>query len=140
MERNAGAAVTLAREHFGEELNFTEGSIEAVERCLTRLYDAMPRSFFKKLFRPKWNQERIDRLTMLFGGYIGEVFRRHHGGVWAIEEPPGAGGAVIAIRDARGGIFFPPAKVLKRLTNGPEDDVWYYYRILVDRYLSGTGE
>jgi hypothetical protein len=58
---------------------------------------------------------------------VGEVLRRTHGGEWALVD-----GQVTLTHGA--GRVWPIAKVLKRITNGSEDNVAVYYKVLVEEY------
>lgn len=71
----------------------------------------------------------------MFGGYLGEVFRRHQGGEWLLDDQISPGGPVITLQHSSAGKFFPPAKVYKRLMNGDEDNVWIFYQVLVREYI-----
>jgi len=89
-----------------------------------------------RLIRRKPSVETIELLCKMYGGYIGEVFRRNFGGHWKLrEDVPGADVdvPVIAVACLGGETFFPPARVWKRLHNGAEDDVWSYFRGLASR-------
>jgi len=79
--------------------------------------------------------DQIGETLFCFGCYVGEVFVRHAGGVWRATEET-------SMRDAAGGPFVvelpvggvaryvnPLDKVFKRLENGPEDDLPYFYRV-----------
>lgn len=71
-----------------------------------------------------------------WGGYVGEVLRRHHGGEWAvvlISRRPTA-----CLRRSEKQMMFPADKVYQRLTNGPGDSVAAFYRVAAERF-SGDG-
>lgn len=123
-------AVNQARVNFEMTLDYSEASIEMVEACLAKLHAARPQGFFGKLFRrgPTGNDMHI--AAMMFGGYIGEVFRRHHGGEWLLASAPGAAEPVVTLQIAGGSQIWPTAKVYKRLLSGPADDVWAYYWVV----------
>jgi len=131
MEAYSHDAVDMAEANFGETLDFSEESIEIVERCLGHLHETIPRGFFGKLLGRGPSSEEIDTVARMFGGYIGEVYRKHHGGEWILDDSiPGATGPIVTLHQSNGGKFFPTMKVYKRLTAGPEDNVWAYYRVL----------
>lgn len=67
----------------------------------------------------------------MYGGYVGEVFRRQRGGTWQYDREILPGHLVIALTNGESRIF-PPSKIRKRLDNGPEDDVRSYFRVLMD--------
>lgn len=116
-------AVDFARSNFGTDLDWSEASIELVERILTQLHSAMSRE------RP--SDETIWSMSKVFGSYIGEVFRRANGGQWGIVEMDGKTFPGFRANE-REVTFWPWSRVLNRLKNGPEDNVWHYYRALLD--------
>lgn len=121
-------AIEFARERFQVELDLTPGSIEHVERILAKLYDQRPRGF-KRLLSKGPSAEEIASMAKMFGSYVGEVIRREHGGEWSTASNAFPGQSIMTLH-AGGLDIFPPAKVHKRLTNGPEDNVWFYYRVM----------
>jgi hypothetical protein len=67
--------------------------------------------------------EQVLQFAKLFGSYIGEVFRRNHGGRWGIVTLEGASfPGFEAAADA--GRFWPWGRVQNRLRNGAQDNVW----------------
>lgn len=134
MKAYAKDAIDSAHRDFGVHLDLSIGSLQEVEKILGRLYDSKPRGL-KKLFQRKTVELDLETLSKVWGGYIGEVIRRNHGGQWRIAEDLYPDTVVYALRVETTDIF-PPAKVYKRLTNGPEDDVWFYYCVLKERILT----
>ena len=90
-------AVDFAQAKFGETLDYSERSVQKVERCLRQLYDAKPMGFLGKLFAKGPSDEDVLTVAKMFGGYVGEVVRRHHGGDWVLDEETYPEHAVIAI-------------------------------------------
>ena len=126
-------AIDMAKTNFGVTLDYSEASIETVEVCLAKLHDALPKGFFGKLFRRGPTDDEIRTVAMMFGGYIGEVFRQHHGGEWLLAQAPQQQGPVVTLQVAGGSQIWPTAKVYKRLLHGPENDVWAYYCIITSK-------
>jgi hypothetical protein len=106
----------------GIELDYSPGSLPDVDRIIEgfRIEGLKPHQMGETLF--------------CFGCYVGEVFVRHAGGAWRPTE-------ATSMRDVAGGPFVvelpegghvryvnPLDKVFKRLENGPEDDLPYFYR------------
>jgi hypothetical protein len=78
--------------------------------------------------------ETIETLCKMYGGYIGEIYRRTAGGTWELREDiPGSEGPVLTVSSAGGSAIFPPAKGWKRIHNGTEDDVWFYFQVVTNR-------
>jgi hypothetical protein len=63
-----------------------------------------------------------------FGSYVGEVYRRYHGGRWGMLSGDGMRFAGIEARD--GGLFSPWSRAYKRIVDGKEDNVLSYYLFL----------
>lgn len=110
-------AIDAAMDNFQITLSFSEDSIREVETILSRLHDQLP------VVRPP--ADTIWTFAKMFGSYIGEVLRRHHGGAWGIvtldnQEFPG-----IQLSDRS--LCWPWSRAHKRITTGPEDNVWHYY-------------
>lgn len=124
-------AVNMARVNFGATLDYSEASIETVEACLAKLYDTRPKGLFGKLFRRGPTADEIQTAALLFGGYIGELFWRHHGGEWLLASVPGSAEPIVTLPSAGGTQIWPTAKVYKRLIHGPGDDVWAYYAVII---------
>jgi hypothetical protein len=139
MAAYASDAVDHARSKFGIALDYSPQSIEQVEQVLSRLYAKTPRGIWKFLKKGP-SEEVVDTLCKMYGGYIGEVFRRVHGGHWEIRRDlVWTTAAVIALSRSGGMTFFPPSKVYKRLTDGDGDNVWTYYRVLSRRTADSAG-
>ncbi len=125
----AGAAVELARE-FGVALDFSEGSLEGVERVLGTLHDdlqggnAAVRSLDAAPAAP--SSTDIDEMCKLWGSYFGEVVRRRWGGEWSVEQYPGRGFATLTLT-VGGNKLFPSMKVYRRLTQGAQENLWEFY-------------
>jgi hypothetical protein len=128
MQAYAQDAVDFARDQFQVNLDFSENSIEQVEKILATLHNTLPKGVLGKLFKRRPSQEQIGEMAKGWGGYVGEVIRQHWGGEWTTETAAYPG-KVITLRVLDSDIF-PIAKVYKRLTNGTEDNVWHYYQVL----------
>ncbi|HWI60763.1 MAG TPA: hypothetical protein VNT75_02865 [Symbiobacteriaceae bacterium] len=134
MKAYAMDAIEAAQADFGVRLDLSIASLQEVERILGTLYDSKPRGL-RKLFQRNSVELDLDLLPKVWGGYVGEVIRRHHGGEWRIARDLYPDDVVYALRVETTDIF-PPAKVHKRLTNGPGDSVWFYYCVLKERLLT----
>jgi hypothetical protein len=132
MQAYAQDAVDFAKEQFQVNLDFSENSLEQVEKILGTLHDTLPKGVLGKLFRRGPSHEQIWEMAKGWGGYIGEVIRQRWGGEWMTETAVHPG-TVITLR-VSGSDIFPPAKVYKRLTNGAEDNIWHYYQVLKQEF------
>ena len=127
MAAYAEDAIDFAKQKYGVHLDGSRESVEKVEAMAEKLYRSIPRGRLGKLFAQGPSEQELITICKMLGGYIGEVFRGAKGGEWSINEQ------FSAIGIQRGGSWiFPPAKVHKRLTNGVEDNLWSYFRIVVE--------
>jgi hypothetical protein len=130
-------AVDHAKQVMGVDLDFTLESIEKVESILDAMFRAKPKSLLAKLVKRAPSLKDIDLFAKAYGGYIGEVLRRQGGGEWYLDEDIVPGQTVIGLR--KGSVrIWPAAKVGKRLTNGPEDNVWHYYQVILRENWQST--
>ena len=110
-------AVDSAKRNFGVTLDWSIESIRQIETMLGQLHDAIHRE------RP--SDDEIEAFSKMMGSYVGEVIRREHGGSWGMlkagdEQFPGLSLG-----------HWPWSRAYKRIVNGPEDNVWHYYVMLV---------
>jgi hypothetical protein len=124
-------AVDHARASSGVELDFSIESVREVERVLDLMFKRKPRGFFGSLFRRAPSPEDISTFAKMYGGYVGEVVRKVRGGEWYMDSEVSPGSMIVGLRrgDTR---IWPTAKVGKRLINGAEDNVWSYFRIVLE--------
>jgi hypothetical protein len=129
----ADAAVELARD-FGASLDFSEQSLEHVERILGQLHDDIQGlTPVQSLDERRPTTSDLTEMSKLWGSYFGEVVRRRWGGEWSIETYPLSG------RDGKsqpfstltlsvaGAKLFPSMKVYRRLTQGDAENLWEFY-------------
>lgn len=131
MQICAISAWAMARSQFQIELDYSEQSIHQIEQILGRMYDQRPTGL-RKLVVGKRYAEQLPYLAQIWGAYIGEVMRRAVGGQWEFAEKLYPGQEVVALKWDDENMCFPVGKVHKRLTNGPEDSVASFYRVIVD--------
>jgi hypothetical protein len=115
----------------GVVLDYTMASVKDVETLLGVLYAAAPRGVLARLLKRGPSTEDVATAAKMYGGYVGEVIRRTRGGEWVLDTEISPGQTVISLRDGEWRTF-PPAKVHKRLVNGPEDNVWHYFQVLMN--------
>jgi len=127
-EAYAQDAVDFSAEHFGVKLDWSDSSVASVEKLLTQ----MSASYLSANPRP--SGEQVMNFAKAYGSYVGEVYRRNHGGDWGIitlgeQKFPG-------VRAASGTEFWPWKRAFDRITKGPEDNIADYY----DALLQHKGE
>jgi hypothetical protein len=106
----AADAVRMAKSE-GVVLDYSVESVARVEVLLAKVYDTGSLS----------EDQAID-VGRRYGAYVGEVLRRKWGGRWEQNHPhvgPNTYPLHLPETDA-----FPMAWCVKRLMNGPEDNVW----------------
>ena len=131
MAAYAEDAVDHAQAAAGIALDYSPESIRNVETFLQMLYAARPKGFLGRLLGKGPSEQDLDQACKMYGGYVGEVVRRTGGGEWIVDTDIVPGQKVLCLRKGDMKIW-PPAKVGKRLTNGPEDNVWMYSQVILE--------
>jgi len=109
------------------DLDFSEASIERVEQHLAEVFD------FIQTPECRWTETRKWSYALGYGGYVGEVLRRHYGGEWQA-------GTISNPTFVVGGVVCKPAeKVMKRLANGVEDHLGHYYLTILTLIEASKG-
>ena len=126
MQDYAEKAVELARD-FDVQLDFSEASVQALERILAQLHDEHLAFTVGRSSPEQAVEEQMVMMCKLWGGYLGEVVRRRFGGEWSIEKYP-AGDFLIVTLNVNGARLFPSMKVHKRLTEGSSENIWTFYQ------------
>jgi hypothetical protein len=122
--------IHCAKEQFGIELDWSDDSIQEIERIAGRVH----RSYLKD--GPPLG--RVASYYTMIGSYIGEVFRRNHGGEWGVvtlngERSPG-------IKHNPDGLFWPHVKAKQRILVGPEDNLFFYYEDTLSKIEPEAGQ
>lgn len=128
IEKLALTAVEMSKTQFDIELDFSEKSLENVEEVLSRFYKTIPKGI-TKLWSRGPSESQLNSVSIIYGAYIGEVIRRHYGGEWSQEDDSG-----IFTLVSKEVTMVPSSKVYKRITNGPEDNVSFYYTVFKTKF------
>ena len=112
----AEQAVQKARE-FNTQLDYSENSLMEVEGILA------------ELARQALEGDAAGEICKMWGSYLGEVVRRRFGGEWSVETYPGKQFATLTL-SIGGNKLFPTMKVHRRLTQGEDDNVWSFYKMI----------
>ena len=115
-------AIDIAKHNFNVELDGSEKSVQIVEEILETLHNSL------EIQKP--SQEQIMMMSKIFGSYIGEVYRHHHGAMWGMMECEGQ--SFPSLRCAFSTVcFWPWGRVENRIIEGDENNVWHYYQTFV---------
>jgi len=120
-------AVDTAKRNFKIELDFSEDSIEKVEKILDVLNKTMKRDNPPK--------DLVLSFAKQFSGYMGQVMLIKWSGEWkdeneySIKNGPGL--------RVKGQDLFLLSKVYRRITNGADDNVWHFYQVIKSE-IDGT--
>ena len=126
-EAYAQDAIDFVRAHYSKQLDWSDDSVQGIEAVAGHLHDTLP--------DPPPSEQQIHGFAKMLGSYVGEVFRRNHGATWGMvsmggEKMPG-------LKSSHDGTtFWPWGRVLKRLMNGPEDNIWHYYQVLLSEHAA----
>ena len=113
----AQSAVHTAKLKWQESLEFTQDSLEAIERILGKIHNAG--RYGSGSAAP--SEEQLATASRMWGIYIGEVIRRHYGGQWS----QGENGALsLLIGEAKAD---PIGKARKRMVDGAGENIRYYF-------------
>ena len=74
MEQSAQDAVATASEQAGFSLDFSEDSIQLVDKTIAEILHKFPDE--------SQEDKAVFTICNIFGAYLGEVFKKHHGGEW----------------------------------------------------------
>lgn len=116
-------ALAFAREGFGLELDWSDDSIAKIEDLLGVLHDQVA----------LLSKEQVLQFATMLGSYVGEVFRRNHGAAWGMvtlqrQSFPGL------MASQSSGTFWLWARARSRIVDGPSDNMWHYYQVLIEEH------
>lgn len=119
--------VDWVKSTFNVELDWSDSSVERIEALLNNLSQAAQSP------NPP-PPERIRDFTYIFGFYIGEVYRKNHGGVeWGDVIINGDKYVGLAKTDSGEPFIWPTVKVHKRIALGEEENIWQYYQAITEK-------
>ena len=118
-------AVDFSAKQFGIKLDWSDASIASVEKVLAQMSSSYVST------SPKPTDEQVMSFAKAYGSYVGEVYRRNHGGEWGMvtlgeSRFPG-------LRTTTGSSFWPWGRVFNRITKGTEDNIADYYAALLKK-------
>ena len=125
MKTMSEKCVNFTRDLHKIHINFEEESLEIVDKILDHYCRSRPKGI-GKLFKRGPSPELVNHMSVLFGGYIGEVIRRNCGGQWTVDTETIPDQEIIAF-EVHGTKMLPAQEVFKRLCEGEGErvSVWY---------------
>jgi hypothetical protein len=117
----AKEAISIARDRYGITLDFSEASVKELETLLAGIHNSLPKPDDSSRPSDQW----ITSISVTFGAYLGEVFRKNLGGSW-LQQNPTAPGSLPAL-NIGGNVLTPCRKVSKRILDGPGENVAFFY-------------
>lgn len=118
-------AIDFAQRQFGIKLDWSDASIENVEKALSLMHASYMRT------QPKPTEDQVMSFAKGFGSYVGEVYRRNHGAAWGMVNLNGQ--KFPGLRTKSGKNFWPWGRALNRITQGAENNMTDYYRMLLEK-------
>jgi hypothetical protein len=123
----AEKAVKTALE-FNTRLDYSENSLIEVEAILAELAAKSAGA----------SGDEVGEICKTWGSYLGEVVRRRFGGEWSVETYPGKQFATLTLSVGANKLF-PTMKIHRRLTQGEDDSVWSFYKMVKVKLESSPG-
>jgi len=122
MRRYAEMAVRDAKSGYEIDLDYSPESVEHVEQILSGLHEIHATDTLA--------ESELNRHSLKWGAYVGEVTKRMHECEWALDSEMGGEKSFPLIYHDRGESF-PVQWCAKRIINGEEDNVWNKFQFLI---------
>lgn len=126
-EKLCGLAEQVAR-GFDIQLDYSDDSVRQVEFILGQIHEE---------FVKTREEEGLFGIALELGAYLATVLERHHGPIQWKRDHPEIGKESFPL-DWNGTTLFPVGWCLKRMMDGPGDDVVSKWQVLVLARGSGT--
>lgn len=120
-QRQAHDMVQFAQVELGLKLDWSDASIAAIEEVAAELH--------ADLRRERAGLRDVDTLVRMLGSYVGEVYRRNHGGDWGYAAANGR--RTLAVRTKDGDLLWPVERIRSRIRGGGDNNVNAYYQARV---------
>lgn len=118
-------AVDFAKRQFAISLDWSDSSISNVESALAEMHTLFLST------NPRPTEEQVMSFAKGFGSYLGEVYRRNHGGEWGIVNFSGQ--QFPGLQTKSGTNFWPWGRAFNRIMQGPENNVADYFHVLLEK-------
>lgn len=119
----------------GKELDFSVKSVEHIENLLTEQFeDGEPKP--EGLFG-----SNLGGKLFAVSSYIGEVVVRNTKACkWVVDDKDPAGEFNMKVISANGTEMYPAHRVMNRIQNGEEDNIYHYTAFAVNKFMKFDGE
>jgi len=128
---NAQRARIEAEQRFSLSLTLDEPGVKALRDLLSALHTAMLPNRFARLFGARIPFAPSVLIANVFGAVLGEALRARVGGVWQLVDSNEQ--RFVALCSDKEGFCLPTYKAGKQFMNGDEDDVWFFYAVMVKK-------
>ncbi len=123
MQSRATQAVETAASEYGIAIDYSADSVAKVEEILGRIHEQHEGEPLP--------EKQLVKESLKWGGYIGEVIRRMKRCHWELHSKVGGEGSFPIVFENEAHETFPVRWCYKRISNGPEDNVWHKFSLLV---------
>ena len=106
---------------FGITLDYTDESVTHVERILGEVHDD---------YRRTRDKSGLHGVALEFAAYLVSIIERHHGSIDWKRDDETIGKDSFPLH-WNGGTLFPYGWCLKRIFDGPADDIWFKWQVHV---------
>lgn len=120
-DKMSALAERIGQEGFATNLDYSVESIKQLEQILGALHDD---------YKSTHSEEGLQGIALEFGAYIVKVIERHFGSAEWQRDHESFGKDTFPLQ-WRGSTLFPFQWCMKRLLDGPGDDVWLKFKVLV---------
>lgn len=121
----AEKCAAFLQETFGKSPDYSDRFVSQVEDVMNLLH--------LDLCASKPPESVVQDVATMFGSYLGETFRRCHGGEWGLSN------GSPALSAPTGLVCYPWMRAFKRLKSGFEDNVLHWYHHLVEHGTNSYG-
>lgn len=133
---NARRAQIEAERLFSISLSMDESGVKALRQLLSALHKSMRPSRLARFLGQKIPFQSSVLIANVLGAFLGETLRATVGGEWRLVESNKQ--TLVALCSSKGDWSLPTYKAGKQFMNGDEDDVWFFYKMMVQKLAPGS--
>jgi len=126
---NAQRAQMEAMRRFSLSLTVDETGVKNLRMLISALRRAVVPNRFSRFFGARIPFPSSVLIANVFGAVLGEALRTRVGGEWQLLDWNRQ--TLVALCRNQGDFCLPTYKAGKQFMNGDEDDVWFFYRVMV---------